>query len=73
LNQGTAVDDFMKPARVLLGVDGPEAGCVLSELYGPFIRPGTPLIFMDIRSAERMKHAAIATLAARISFMNQLD
>ncbi|MBI4502704.1 MAG: UDP-glucose/GDP-mannose dehydrogenase family protein [Gemmatimonadetes bacterium] len=72
LKEGAAIDDFMKPDRVVLGVDSPEAGEILSELYAPFVRTGNPLIFMDIPSAELTKYAANAMLATRISFMNQI-
>jgi UDPglucose 6-dehydrogenase len=72
LKEGAAVDDFMKPDRVVLGVDSPEAAKILSELYEPFVRTGNPLIFMDVPSAELTKYAANAMLATRISFMNQI-
>jgi UDPglucose 6-dehydrogenase len=72
LKEGAAVDDFMKPDRVIVGVDSDEAARVLEELYAPFVRTGNPLILMDIPSAEMTKYAANAMLATRISFMNQL-
>lgn len=72
LKEGAAVEDFMKPDRVVVGVDSEEAAHVLSELYAPFVRTGNPLIFMDIPSAEMTKYAANAMLATRISFMNQI-
>ena len=72
LKQGAAVDDFMKPDRVIVGVDSPEAAQVIGELYAPFVRTGNPIIFMDIPSAEMTKYAANAMLATRISFMNQI-
>jgi UDPglucose 6-dehydrogenase len=72
LKEGAAVEDFMKPDRVVAGVDAPEAAAVLEELYAPFVRTGNPLIFMDVASAEMTKYAANAMLAARISFMNQI-
>jgi UDPglucose 6-dehydrogenase len=72
LKEGAAVEDFMKPDRVVVGVDSPEAATVLAELYAPFVRTGNPLIFMDIISAELTKYAANAMLASRISFMNQI-
>ena len=72
LKEGAAVEDFMKPDRVVLGVESDEAAKVLAELYGPFVRTGNPLIFMDIPSAELTKYAANAMLATRISFMNQI-
>jgi UDPglucose 6-dehydrogenase len=72
LKEGAAVDDFMKPDRVVIGVDSEEAKSQLTELYAPFVRTGNPLIFMDIPSAELTKYAANAMLATRISFMNQI-
>ncbi|GBD32880.1 UDP-glucose 6-dehydrogenase TuaD [bacterium HR33] len=72
LKEGAAVEDFMKPDRVVIGVDSPEAQQILNELYAPFVRTGNPLIFMDIASAELTKYAANAMLATRISFMNQI-
>ena len=72
LKEGAAVDDFMKPDRVIVGVDHPESRRVFDELYGPFVRTGNPLIFMDIPSAEMTKYAANAMLATRITFMNQV-
>src|SRR3989440_9931870 len=62
----------MKPDRVIVGVDSPEAAQVIGELYAPFVRTGNPIIFMDIPSAEMTKYAANAMLATRISFMNQI-
>jgi len=72
LKEGAAVDDFMKPDRVVVGVDSEDAGRVLAELYAPFVRTGNPIIFMDTPSAEMTKYAANAMLATRISFMNQM-
>ncbi len=72
LKEGAAVEDFMKPDRVVVGVDSDQAAKVLEELYAPFVRTGNPLIFMDIPSAEMTKYAANAMLATRISFMNQI-
>jgi UDPglucose 6-dehydrogenase len=72
LKEGAAVEDFMKPDRVVVGVDSPEAEKVVEELYTPFVRTGNPLIMMDIPSAEMTKYAANAMLATRISFMNQI-
>lgn len=72
LKEGAAVEDFMKPDRVVVGVDSDEAAEILTELYAPFVRTGNPLIFMDIPSAEVTKYAANAMLATRISFMNQI-
>jgi UDPglucose 6-dehydrogenase len=70
LKEGAAVDDFMKPDRVVVGVDSEYAQRVLGELYAPFVRTGNPVLFMDVPSAEITKYAANAMLAARISFMN---
>ena len=72
LKEGAAVEDFMKPDRVVVGVDSDEAAKVLEQLYAPFVRTGNPLIFMDLISAEMTKYAANAMLATRISFMNQI-
>ncbi len=72
LKEGAAVEDFMKPDRVIVGVDGAAASEVLGELYAPFVRTGNPIIFMDLASAEMTKYAANAMLATRISFMNQI-
>jgi UDPglucose 6-dehydrogenase len=72
LKEGAAIDDFMKPDRVVVGVDSVEAREVLEQLYAPFVRTGNPILFMDIASAEVTKYAANAMLATRISFMNQV-
>ncbi|MEO6447063.1 MAG: UDP-glucose/GDP-mannose dehydrogenase family protein [Gemmatimonadaceae bacterium] len=72
LKEGAAVDDFLKPDRVVLGVDTDHARSVMAELYAPFVRTGKPIIFMDISSAEMTKYAANAMLATRISFMNEM-
>ena len=72
LKEGAAVDDFMKPDRVVVGVETEYAREVLTELYEPFVRTGKPIIFMDIASAEITKYAANAMLATRISFMNMV-
>src|SRR5437867_12267832 len=72
LQEGAAVEDFMTPDRVIVGIDSDEAARVLEELYAPFVRTGNPLIFMDLLSAEMTKYAANAMLATRISFMNQI-
>jgi UDPglucose 6-dehydrogenase len=72
LKEGAAIEDFMKPDRVVLGVDSEEARDLLGELYAPFVRTGNPVLFMDIPSAEITKYAANAMLATRISFMNQV-
>ena len=73
LKEGAAVDDFMKPDRVVVGVDSDYARQVLSEIYEPFVRTGNPIIFMDVPSAEITKYAANAMLATRISFMNMIS
>lgn len=72
LKEGAAVDDFLKPDRVVLGVETDHARGVMTELYAPFVRTGKPIIFMDIPSAEMTKYAANAMLATRISFMNEI-
>ena len=72
LKEGAAVDDFLKPDRVVLGVDSDFARSVMAELYSPFVRTGKPIIFMDVPSAEMTKYAANAMLATRISFMNEI-
>jgi UDPglucose 6-dehydrogenase len=72
LKEGAAVDDFMKPDRVVIGVDSDYARSRLEELYAPFVRTGNPLLFMDVPSAEITKYAANAMLATRISFMNMI-
>jgi UDPglucose 6-dehydrogenase len=72
LKEGAAVQDFMKPDRVVVGVDSEHAKARLAELYAPFVRTGNPILFMDIASAEITKYAANAMLATRISFMNTI-
>jgi UDPglucose 6-dehydrogenase len=72
LKEGDAVNDFMKPARVILGVDDDRARRVLEELYSPFVRSRNRIQVVDVRSAELIKYAANAMLATRISFMNEL-
>jgi UDPglucose 6-dehydrogenase len=72
LKEGAAVDDFMKPDRVVLGAESDHARSVMAELYAPFVRTGKPIIFMDIASAEMTKYTANAMLATRISFMNEV-
>ncbi|MEE9207083.1 MAG: UDP-glucose/GDP-mannose dehydrogenase family protein [Gemmatimonadota bacterium] len=72
LKEGAAVEDFMRPDRVVCGVESDFARGLLEELYEPFVRTGNPLIFMDIASAELTKYAANSMLATRISFMNQI-
>jgi UDPglucose 6-dehydrogenase len=73
LKEGAAVDDFMKPDRVVIGVDSEYARKLLEELYSPFVRTGNPVLFMDVPSAEITKYAANAMLATRISFMNMMS
>ena len=72
LKEGAAIEDFMKPDRIIVGVDSDEAREIMAELYEPFVRTGNPMLFMDIPSAEVTKYAANAMLATRISFMNQI-
>ncbi|HQV76979.1 MAG TPA: UDP-glucose/GDP-mannose dehydrogenase family protein [Chitinophagales bacterium] len=72
LREGVAVDDFMKPDRVVVGTRSERARKLMEELYRPFVRQGNPIIFMDERSSEMTKYAANSYLAARISFMNEL-
>jgi len=72
LKEGAAIDDFMKPDRVVIGAESDFARSVMTELYAPFVRTGKPIIFMDIPSAEMTKYAANAMLATRISFMNEI-
>jgi UDPglucose 6-dehydrogenase len=72
LKEGAAVDDFMKPDRVVLGAETDHARSVMAELYAPFVRTGKPIIFMDVASAEVTKYAANGMLATRISFMNDI-
>ncbi|MBO9201531.1 MULTISPECIES: UDP-glucose dehydrogenase family protein [Niastella] len=72
LREGVAVEDFMKPDRVVIGAATERARKVMGELYGPFVRSGNPIIFMDVRSAELTKYAANSFLATKISFMNEI-
>jgi UDPglucose 6-dehydrogenase len=72
LKEGAAIDDFMRPDRVVVGVDNPAVGELMKELYAPFVRTGKPILIMDIRSSELTKYAANAMLATRISFMNEM-
>lgn len=72
LREGVAVDDFMKPDRVVVGTDSEKAKKVMDQLYAPFVRQGNPVIFMDIRSAELTKYAANSFLATKITFMNEI-
>ncbi|MEI8052495.1 MAG: UDP-glucose/GDP-mannose dehydrogenase family protein [Bacteroidota bacterium] len=72
LREGVAVDDFMKPDRVVIGTTSDKATKVMNDLYGPFVRQGNPIIFMDENSAELTKYAANSFLAVKISFMNEI-
>ncbi len=72
LREGFAVDDFMKPDRVVIGTRSDKAKKVMSDLYAPFVRQGNPIYFMDERSAEMTKYAANAFLATKITFMNEV-
>jgi UDPglucose 6-dehydrogenase len=73
LREGFAVEDFMKPDRIVIGTDSEKAKKILNELYGPYVRSGNPIIFMDVRSAELTKYAANSFLATKISFMNEIS
>jgi UDPglucose 6-dehydrogenase len=72
LREGVAVDDFMKPDRVVIGASGVRARELMGELYAPFVRQGNPILYMDERSAELTKYAANAFLATKITFMNEI-
>jgi UDPglucose 6-dehydrogenase len=72
LREGVAVEDFLKPERVVIGASSEKAREVMGRLYEPFVRQGNPIIFMDERSAEMTKYAANAFLATKISFMNEV-
>ena len=72
LKEGAAIDDFMRPDRIVVGVASDRARAVMSELYAPFVRTEQPILFMDRRSSELTKYAANAMLATRISFMNDV-
>src|SRR5919108_1247412 len=73
LKEGAAVEDFMKPDRVVLGGDNTDAIVAVKELYEPFVRTGNPILVMDSRSAEMSKYAANAMLATKISFINEIS
>jgi UDPglucose 6-dehydrogenase len=73
LKEGNAIDDCMKPERVVVGVDDIRVGEILKELYSPFVRTGKPILVMDIPSAEMTKYAANGLLATKISFVNELS
>jgi UDPglucose 6-dehydrogenase len=72
LKEGAAIDDFMRPDRVVIGVEDPRAAELMTELYRPFTRTGAPIMVMDCASAELSKYASNAMLATRISFMNEI-
>ncbi|BFG69297.1 UDP-glucose/GDP-mannose dehydrogenase family protein [Sediminibacterium sp. KACHI17] len=72
LREGVAVDDFMKPDRVVVGTDSERARKIMGDLFAPFVRQGNPIIYMDERSAELTKYAANSFLAMKISFMNEI-
>lgn len=72
LREGVAVEDFMKPERVVVGTKSPRARKLMETLYSPFVRQGNPIVFMDERSAELTKYAANSFLATKISFMNEV-
>jgi UDPglucose 6-dehydrogenase len=72
LREGVAVDDFMKPDRVVIGTKSDRAKAIMERLYGPLVRQGNPVIFMDERSAEMTKYAANSFLAMKITFMNEI-
>jgi len=73
LREGFAVDDFMKPDRIVIGTTSKRAKDIMSELYQPFVRQGNPIIFMDEKSAELTKYAANSFLATKITFMNEIS
>ncbi|WP_285059904.1 UDP-glucose dehydrogenase family protein [Pedobacter ginsengisoli] len=72
LREGVAVDDFMKPDRVVIGTTSEKAKKLMAELYGPYVRQGNPILFMDERSSELTKYAANSFLATKITFMNEV-
>ena len=72
LKEGSAIDDFMKPDRVVIGTDSVEAAEIMRELYGPFVRTNNPVLVMGIKSAEVTKYTANALLATRVTFMNEI-
>jgi len=72
LKEGDAINDFMRPDRVVCGVESEKAEAVLRALYEPFVRQGNPIYFMDVRSAEMVKYASNAMLACKISFINEI-
>ena len=72
LKEGAAIDDFMKPDRVVIGVENGKAAEIMEELYSPFVRTNKPILIMDVKSAEMTKYAANAMLATKISFINEI-
>ena len=72
LKQGAAVDDFLKPDRVIIGSNSKKATDIMQELYAPFLRTGNPVIVMDVKSAEMTKYAANSFLAVKISYANEI-
>jgi UDPglucose 6-dehydrogenase len=72
LKEGAAIDDFLRPDRVVIGVDNPRVEALMKDVYSPFVRTGHPIIAMDVRSAEMTKYASNALLATKISFMNEI-
>lgn len=72
LKEGAAIDDFLRPDRVVIGTTSPKARAMMEELYAPFVRQGNPVIFMDNKSAEMTKYAANCFLAVKISFINEV-
>jgi UDP-glucose 6-dehydrogenase len=72
LKEGDAINDFLKPDRVVCGVDDPKTGELMRTLYDPFVRQGNPIFVMDVRSAEMVKYASNAMLACKISFINEI-
>ena len=73
LKEGAAVEDFLRPDRVIVGVSNPRVEELMRELYAPFVRNGHPVYFMDVRSSELTKYASNALLATKISFMNMIS
>jgi UDPglucose 6-dehydrogenase len=72
LKEGAAIEDFLKPDRVVIGTSSERARRIMGQLYAPFVRTENPILYMDARSAEMTKYAANAMLATRISFMNDI-
>ena len=72
LKEGAAVEDFLKPERIVIGIDNEKTGEIMKRLYMPFVLNNHPILFMDIASAEITKYAANAMLATRISFINEI-